>query len=142
MRTLASRRAAGFTLLEAIVALVIFSMGVLALYSWLGVNIKTLTRVQERREVAALTSSAIDALRLVNPMETPRGRREIGQLVMVWDAKPVEPARNAVTQVGLPTIFQVGLYSLDVRLSVEGVEVQRFQVRQLGYEQTGVLEEE
>ena len=139
---MASRRQAGFTLLEAIVALVIFSMGALALYSWLGVNIKTLLRVQERSEVAALTSSALDALRRVNPMETPRGRREIGQLLMEWDAQPVEPTRNAVTQVGLPTIFRVGLYSLDVRLSVEGVEVQRFQVRQLGYEQTGALEEE
>lgn len=136
------RRSAGFTLLEAIVALVIFSMGVLALYSWLGVNIKTLSRVQERREVEALTSSAIDALRLVNPMENPRGRREIGQLVMQWDSKLVEPARNAVNQTGLPTIFQVGLYSVDVRLSVKGVELQRFQVRQLGYKQTGVLEEE
>ncbi len=142
MTIVASRRSAGFTLLEAIVALVIFSMGVLALYSWLGVNIKTLSRVQERREVAALTSSAIDALRLVNPMEDPRGRREIGQLVMQWDAKPVEPARNAVTQIGMPTIFQVGLYTLDVRLSVEDVEVQRFQVRQLGYRQTGALEEQ
>lgn len=136
------RRSAGFTLLEAIVALVIFSMGVLALYSWLGVNIKTLSRVQERREVEALTSSAIDALRLVNPMENPRGRREIGQLVLQWDSKPVEPTRNAVNQTGLPTIFQVGLYSLDVRLSVKGVELQRFQVRQLGYKQTGALEEE
>ena len=136
------RRSAGFTLLEAIVALVIFSMGVLALYSWLGVNIKTLSRVQERREVEALTSSAIDALRLVNPMENPRGRREIGQLVMQWDSKLVEPARNAVNQTGLPTIFQVGLYSVDVRLSVKGVELQRFQVRQLGYKQTGALEEE
>jgi general secretion pathway protein I len=136
------RRSAGFTLLEAIVALVIFSMGVLALYSWLGVNIKTLSRVQERHEVAALTSSAIDALRLVNPMKTPRGRREIGQLVIEWDSKPVEPARNAVYQNGLPTIFQVELYLLDVRLSLKGVEVQRFQVRQLGYKQTGVLEEE
>lgn len=142
MTTLAFRRTAGFTLLEAIVALVIFSMGVLALYSWLGVNLKTLARVQERREVAALTSSAIDALRLVNPMKDPRGRREIGQLVMAWDSKPVEPARNAVTPVGLPTIFQVGLYALDVQLSVEGVDVQRFQVRQLGYQQTGALEEE
>ncbi|MGV8942524.1 type IV pilus modification PilV family protein [Thermomonas sp.] len=136
------RRSAGFTLLEAIVALVIFSMGVLALYSWLGVNIKTLSRVQERREVAALTSSAIDALRLVNPMENPRGRREIGQLVMQWDSTLVEPARNAVYQTGIPTIFQVGLYSLDVRLSVKGVELQRFKVRQLGYKQTGALEEE
>lgn len=136
------RRSDGFTLLEAIVALVIFSMGALALYSWLGVNIKTLVRVQERSEVAAVTSSAIDALRLVNPMKTPRGRREVGQLVIEWDAKLVEPARTAVTQVGLPTIFRVGLYALDVRILNDGVETQRFQVRQLGYDQTGVLEEE
>ena len=142
MPSSSQRRQSGFTLLEAIVALVIFSMGALALYSWLGVNLKTLERVAERRETVALTHSALDQVRRINPMETPRGRREIGEVVIEWEAKPVEPPRNAVTQIGLPTIFQVGLFALEVRVSRGGAEMERFQVRQLGYKQVHALEEE
>lgn len=134
--------AGGFTLLEAIVALVIFSMGSLALYSWLGVNVKTLLRVQELRESVAMSTSALEAVRGLNPMATPRGRRQVGELVVEWQAKPVEPARSAVTPVGLPTIFQVGLYLVEVRVLRGDVEVDRFAVRQVGYKQIGVLEEE
>lgn len=137
-----SVRAAGFTLLEAIVALVIFSMGSLALYSWLGVNVKTLLRVQELRESVAMSTSALEAVRGLNPMATPRGRRQVGELVVEWQAEPVEPARSAVTQIGFPTIFQVGLYLVEVRVLRGDVEVDRFEVRQVGYKQIGVLEED
>ncbi|MGI8559873.1 MAG: PulJ/GspJ family protein [Luteimonas sp.] len=135
-------RQTGFTLLEAIIALVIFAMGALALYAWLGVNVRTLLRVQEHRESAALMGSALDSMRRINPMETPRGRREVGDVVLEWDAKPVEPARNALSPVGLPTIFQVGLFTTEVRLLRGGAEVGRFEVRQLGHQQTASLEEE
>lgn len=135
-------RTHGFTLLEAIVALVIFSMGSIALYSWLGVNIKTLLRVQALRESVAMSTSALESIRGMNPMATPRGRRQVGDLVVEWEAKPVEPVRNAVTQVGLPTIFQVGLFLVDVRVLRGTTEVDHFQVRQVGYDQVGVLEEE
>ncbi|MEO7252001.1 MAG: prepilin-type N-terminal cleavage/methylation domain-containing protein [Arenimonas sp.] len=137
-----ARRQFGFTLLEAIIALVIFTMGAIALYGWLGVNLRTLARVQERREAVALTNSALDAVRRINPMETPRGRRKISELLIEWEAKPVELARPAVTQVGLRTIFEVQLFTLDVNLKRSGVEIDRFSVRQLGYKQVGTLEEE
>ena len=136
------RRPAGFTLLEAIVALVIFSMGALALYAWLASNQRTLARVQEQRQATAVVYSAIDALRGLNPMATPKGRREIGSLLVEWSARPVEPPRAAVMQTGLPTIFKVGLYTLDVTVSQNGEEVDRFQMRQLGYQQVGTLEDE
>lgn len=137
-----NRDQAGFTLLEAIVALVIFTLGALALYSWLSVNVITLARVQDRQEAGALVSSALEAVRRINPMDTPVGRREIGDVVFEWKSSPVEPPRNAVTQVGLPTIFKVGLFNVDVRVLRSGVEIDRFRVRQVGYEQTGSLEEE
>lgn len=132
----------GFTLLEAIVALVIFSMGALALYSWLSANVIALARIRERQEAVALVSAALDSVRRINPMQTPRGHLKIGEVAFDWEAKPVEPSRNAVTQLGLPTIFQVGLFNVDVRITRDGKEVDRIQVRQLGYRQTAALEEE
>lgn len=137
-----TRRQDGFTLLEAIVALTIFSMGAIALYAWLGSNVKTLERVAEQREQEALVRSALDVVQRVNPMATPEGRREVGDIAVEWTAEPVEPPRQAVTQVGLPTIFKVGLFRLDVRVRRGNDIASEFSVRQLGHAQVGTLEDE
>lgn len=138
----AGRRQAGFTLLEAIIALVIFSMGALALYSWLGVNLQALQRIGEHRETVAAMHSALELTRGINPMETPEGKREIGDLVMEWDAKPIQGPRSGRTQIGRPTLFDVGLYQVQVRILRDGQELDHFNVRQLGYRQTRQMEAE
>lgn len=133
-------RARGFTLLEAIVALVVFSIGAFALFGWLSANLITLQRVQEQRELQSATTSALALLRGVNPMETPRGARRVGELEVAWEATPVEQPRDGVTQVGEQTAFQVGLYLLDVRVNRDGEELGRFEVRQIGHRQARSLE--
>lgn len=135
------RRAAGFSLLEAVVALAIFSMGAMALYGWLASSLRTIERVQASGERAATIRLALDAVRGVNPMTAPTGRREIGELDVVWNATPIEAPRPVVTQVGLPTIFEAGLYRLDVQVLREGEELIRFNVRQAGHRQVRALEE-
>lgn len=130
----------GFTLLEAIVALVVFSMGALALYGWLATNVHTLERIKARREVATLRLSALDMMRLVNPMSDPTGRRAVDSFEVRWQSRLLAPARQSVTQVGLPTLFQVGLYEVDVRVLRQSREVDRFVMRQVGYRQVGKLE--
>ena len=134
--------ARGFTLLEAIVAMVIFSMGAFALYAWLSANVITLQRIGERREAAEAVHSALGLVRRVNPMEDPTGFREVGDMVVRWNAKPVEAPRQGRNQTGLPTAFEIGLYDLDVGVFSSGREIERFRVRQVGYRQTQALEYE
>ena len=135
-----ARLTQGFTLLEAIVALVVFSMGALALYGWLATNVNTLERIKARREVANLRLSALDMMQLVNPMSEPSGRRAVDRFEVRWQSRALVPARQSVTQVGLPTLFQVGLYEVEVRVLRQSREVDRFTMRQVGYRQVGKLE--
>lgn len=135
-----ARGTRGFTLLEAIVALVVFTMGAFALYGWLATNVKTLERIQARREVANLRLSALDTMQLVNPMSEPAGRRAVGLFEVRWTSRALAPPRQSVTQVGLPTLFQVGLFEVDVRVLSQSREVDRFTVRHVGYRQVGKLE--
>ncbi len=142
MRPATGAAMAGFTLLEAIIALVVFSMGALALYGWLGVNLNTLQRVESSQKRVTMVQSGIDVVLRVNPMEEPRGEIQIGSYIFAWEAEPVEAIRQAVSQVGLPIPFNVCLYDLEVRVLQDGRERERFHVRQLGYEQTGSLSQE
>ncbi|MES2857702.1 MAG: prepilin-type N-terminal cleavage/methylation domain-containing protein [Pseudomonadota bacterium] len=137
----ASRRVAGgFTLLEAIVAMVVFSLGAFALYGWLSTNTITLQRISDRRSVAEVRLSALDMMHGVNPMTQPSGRRALDGLQVQWRAVPLEPPKASVTQVGFPNLFQVGLYQVDVRVLQGSRAVDRFTLRQLGYLQTGKME--
>src|SRR3546814_8834150 len=74
----------GFTLLEAIVALVIFAMGAFALYGWLSTNLITLERARVGSEALVVRQSALELLRDVNPMRDPSGERDAGALRVQW----------------------------------------------------------
>ena len=128
-------KAAGFTLLEAIVALVVFSMGAFALYGWLSTNIITLERIRDRQEVEAAMHSALDMVRRTNPMETPAGQRQAGTLMVSWTSVQIEALRPNVDQSGWPGFYTVGLYEATVRVLRDGEELQVFRVRQIGWKQ-------
>lgn len=128
-------RQAGFTLLEAIVAMVVFSLGALALSGWMASNTITLGRIKSLQEREQALASALDLVRRSNPMQQSEGYRQVGDLLVSWNSKLLEPARPAVSQSGTPGLYAVGLYVLDVRVVLDGEELQRFQVRQAGWRQ-------
>lgn len=129
------RHARGFTLLEAIVAMVVFSMGAFALYGWLSTNMITLERIRDRQEIESAMHSALDAVRRTNPMETPAGQRQFGELRVSWASVPIEPIRPNVDQSGYPGFYSVGLYDATIRVLRDERELQVFHVRQIGWKQ-------
>ncbi len=137
----ARRKVVGFTLLEAIVALVIFTMGALALYGWLSTNVITLNRIRDRQQVEETLHSALDLIRRSNPMQVPTGKREVGDLEVSWTSAPVEPPRPNVDQSGTPGIFMVGLYDVRVRVLRGQRELHAFNVRQIGWDQVRAVDD-
>ncbi len=127
----------GFTLLEAIVAMVVFSLGAFALYGWLSTNVITLGRITARQEQEVAYASALDLVRRSNPMLAPSGKRTVGDMIVSWRSFPVEDPKPNVDQSGSPGVYQVGLYAVYVRVSRNGREIGKFQVRQVGWKQTG-----
>lgn len=138
MRADAVRRpcqGAGFTLLEAIVALVIFSLVAVSLYAWQGTNIRALLRIQDRQNLLRDRANALSLVRGINPMARPEGVLQFQDLTIRWQSRLLEPIKTGVFQTGKPSLFDVGLYELEFVISRQARETDRFTLRQVGHRQ-------
>jgi general secretion pathway protein I len=126
---------AGFSLLEAIVAMVLIATAGLALFSWINTSFISLNRIQAANAQAAAEMNALQFMQTVNPMLTPSGNTTLGRLKIEWQARPASEVRRNVTDSELPGPFQVALYDTDVTVE-ELPDVPRYHlsVKLLGYE--------
>lgn len=125
----------GFSLLEAIVAMVLISVAGLALFSWINTSFIGLNRIQESNARAAAETNALQYLQTINPMERPNGTTTLGKLKLEWKARPMgEPSPN-ILDSGSPGPFTVALYEVEANIEeLPDVPLGRFTVRLMGYE--------
>ena len=129
------KHARGFTLLEAIVAMVIFTLVASTLYAWQATNMLTIDRVASLARREQLIRDALGVLRAVNPMQDPHGTRRVGDLSVHWRAQPITPEVEGESQIGSMSAYNLRLYVLDVEVRLRDRDALRFQVRQTGYKQ-------
>jgi len=125
----------GFTLLEAIVALVLIATTGMALFSWINTNLITLSRVQEAHQRNEAVRSALTFMETVNPLERGQGEETVGIYQFRWQAQAVELPKDGVSTLGDMSLFQVGLYETEVDVSLEDRLLSRFTLRQVGFDQ-------
>lgn len=126
----------GFTLLEAIVAMVIMATCLLALYSWLSSSTLALRRAQAQTLALEDARAAFALVEDVNPMQEPRGEREVAPLTVRWEATPVVERRSGMSQAGLPNQFDLTLYDMHVEVLRGERPVRSFSFRKAGWEIT------
>lgn len=130
----AAGKAPGFTLLEAIVALTLFSLVGLTLFSWLGTNLIALERVNARQQELADVRNALALLETVNPLLEPTGSRQAGPMTMNWTSEPLVERRTGKGPSGGVTVFDLALFRLQVELRKDGVATHEFEVTRAGWE--------
>ena len=127
----------GFTLLEAIVAMVIVSVLSMSLYSWLNVSYVSSNRAIEALDVTDVVVSARAYIEKINPMAQPDGTYQLGEYYIKWSSTPITdiaPAYNG----GSPGLFDIALYQVDVELIKGNVEESKnvvglYSVELIGY---------
>jgi general secretion pathway protein I len=134
-----SSRAAerGFSLLEAIVAMVILASTGWALLAWINTSITSLGRIEESNARSAATANALEYMQTVNPMTRPQGRLRLGTLTIAWTTRPLTPVldgSNFPRGVGL---YQLAMYETVVRTFRNGEldAFVEFRMKQVGYRQ-------
>ena len=124
----------GFTLLEAIVALTIFSAGALTLYGLFNTNLIAVQRVRAVSAHLPAAQRAVAYLSAVNPRRQEQGRLEFDDYAVVWSARLLEPARQGQNAYGGMGDYEVGLYLVEFTVSEQGLPVGTYRLRLIGYE--------
>lgn len=134
------RAQSGFTLLEAIVALVIMATTLMALYSWLASS--TLGAVRSEETAASLSNArtALNYLERVNPMSEPNGTAEFKTFRLTWHSEPVTDRRTGRTPVGDPSPYDYQLFDLTAQIEQEGRPPREFTVRRAGWVATRIID--
>lgn len=124
----------GFTLIEAIVALVLIATTGMALFSWIDSNIVTLSRVREINAQNAATLNAIDYMHDINPMISPEGQANLGAYRLSWKSEAtVDPRDGANYPLGV-SLYQLAMYRTQITLQKpEGQFWFDFTLEQVGY---------
>lgn len=132
------RRQAGFTLLEALVALTLVASTGLALMAWINTSLQAVSRLQERDAEAQLKLAAVQLIQTVNPSLRPEGELRIGTVELRWRSKPAGPATVSAgfggAGVGQYTmqLFEADVLARDADTAVEVT----FRATLLGYRNT------
>lgn len=124
----------GFTLLEAIVALVILSTAGLAMFSWLNTNLQTTHRIQALSAELNAKENALEYMKSINPMQTNQGQALIGDITIKWDSKPIIPPMDGANYPNGMSLYQIALYETSIRMDkTDNPSWITFKIQQMGY---------
>jgi general secretion pathway protein I len=125
----------GFSLLEAIVALVIIASTGIALLDWINTNLMSLQHVQAAEQRNNATRNALAFMETINPLEHAQGEETVGVYKISWNAESIVLPKDGIGPAGEMSYFQVGLYETVVEVRVEDTVLTHFTLRQVGFKQ-------
>lgn len=124
----------GFTLLETIVALVIFTSSGMALYGLMNTNLTSLTRIKEVSRQVPVVKNSIEYLSARNLQQEQDGEFEMNGFDVQWQARLLEPLRDVQNTTGYKGYHQVGLYKVDFQIRDADKTIGAYQLRLIGHE--------
>ena len=130
-----TRRARGFGLLEAIVALAIFAGAGMAIFAWINSSIAIASRLRESEDRTRLLSMASGWVQILDVAANPDGLTELAPgITLGWQARPLGDRAPVVPfPGGIYSAFDAHLFRVDVVILevASGVEV-RFSQNRIG----------
>src|SRR5579859_6108630 len=109
-----ARSQAGFTLLEAIVAIVVLFATLVPLYVLVSSVSRAAFRVDEANRQAEFETDALNIMSTINPMDNPSGSVDLGPYAVRWIAQVVlKPVDGSAYPTGM-SAFRIGLFEAKV----------------------------
>jgi|GEM_PF-2884988 len=108
---------AGFSTIEAMVAIAILGIALIPLYSFQSTIISGTSRVEANLERQATNRLIRTYLTGLNPRELQNNVGRIGNIQLQWSIENLQPSRNALGESGLPGRFRVELVRINYQAS-------------------------
>ncbi len=125
----------GFTLLEAVVALVIISVSGMAIFEWLNSTLSNVEKVQQNQQQNQAIRNALAYMETVNPMLETSGKEELQPYLLSWKATLLEPIKEGSLRFGGKGLYDFGLYQVDLEITDNNQLVTEITLRKTGYKQ-------
>lgn len=127
-------RQSGFSLLEAVVAMVLISGAGAALFAWINTELSSVSRLQASNARSEAMVNVLELMDTVNPMLTPDGTFSFAAYRLTWKAAPVTPLQDGSSYPRGISLYQLALYDTLVRvINPDGTQWFEFTLRQVGY---------
>ena len=124
----------GFSLLEAVVAMVLISGAGAALFSWINTELGSVSRLHQSNAKAEALVNVLELMHTVNPMLTPEGALSFAAYRLTWKAQEVTPVQDGLSYPRGISLYQLALYDTLVRVvNPDGTPWFDFTLRQVGY---------
>ena len=127
-------RPRGFTLLETMVAMVVFAGAAMALYALFNTNLIALARAHDVSRQMPAVRYAVEYLSSIDPREEGDGTFEVDGIDVAWSASLLQPVRQSQSVTGGRGYFELGLYEVEFTMSERGRPMGTWQIRIVGYE--------
>ncbi|WP_025917395.1 prepilin-type N-terminal cleavage/methylation domain-containing protein [Herminiimonas sp. CN] len=104
------RRNQGFTLLEAMVALVLVGSLGMTLFAWVNSSIVALRRVEDANNRNEAIANVVEYMQAVNPMQAPEGKADFGNYQIVWKSRPLSDTVDGSAYPQGVSLYQLELF--------------------------------
>lgn len=126
---------AGFTLLEAIVALTVMALALIPLITFIAQSSDQLMRAADANERSIVTQSVLALMDPINPMAEPEGALPLDEEISVsWTSQAIVPPNEAAMVGTLLPGFRIGFYGVTVSVTRDRAPWFDFQMRKVGYQ--------
>ena len=132
-------RARGFTLLEAVVALVVFAAAGGALYGLFSTNLLALGRSGDVAAQTPVVRHALARLAAVNPWAQQQGEFVVEGFNVAWRAQLAAPVRAGQTAFASGD-YDLALYDVEIEVFQQGQRLGVWRTRLVGYDKVRGLE--
>lgn len=116
-----ARRGRGFSLIEVLAAMAIFSTGAVILFGWISQTADRLGRLDREQQTLFGELTGLEYARTINPMLQPQGEVEVDRVRIDWSAVPVGD-ESTVRTAGGEGNYIVRLFRLQLRTQAGNAE--------------------
>jgi hypothetical protein len=129
------RSSSGFTLLEALIAIVMIAIAIVPLYEFVGRSLASLAKVSEINLESEARLTALSVLNGVNPMTDAGNAVTAGAYRIHWSADLLDGPIDAIRHPSGIGSYVVGLYRMRVEVSRQSGPWFTFDTIKVGYRQ-------